>query len=73
MITLLYIFLNLLKFSLEWKTKQLNGPGIYRELRETGPWPGYHVIAKLIFMAFNKRAEISAIANIDALPGAPQD
>ena len=23
---------------LEWKTKQLNGPGNYRELRETGPW-----------------------------------
>ena len=28
---------------LEWKTKQLNGPGNYRELRETGPWPGCHV------------------------------
>ena len=27
-----------LKFSkLEWKTKQLNGPGNYRELREMGP------------------------------------
>ena len=29
-------FSNLLKLSLEWKTKQLNGPGNYRELRETG-------------------------------------
>ena len=28
---------NLLKLPLEWKTKQLNGPGNYRELRETGP------------------------------------
>ena len=33
-------FSNLLKLPLEWKTKQLNGPGNYRELRETGPWPG---------------------------------
>ena len=24
-------------FHLEWKTEQLNGPGNYRELRETGP------------------------------------
>ena len=31
-------FSNLLKISLGWKTKQLNGPGNYRELRETGPW-----------------------------------
>ena len=31
-------FSNLLKLPLEWKTKQLNGPGNYRELRETGPW-----------------------------------
>ena len=30
-------FSNLLKLPLEWKTKQLNGPGNYRELRETGP------------------------------------
>ena len=29
-------FSNLLKPPLEWKTKQLNGPGNYRELRETG-------------------------------------
>ena len=28
---------NFLKFPLEWKTKQLNRPGNYRELRETGP------------------------------------
>ena len=28
-------FSNLLKLPLEWKTKQLNGPGNYRELRET--------------------------------------
>ena len=28
---------NLLKLPLEWKTKQLNGPGNYRELREMGP------------------------------------
>ena len=28
---------NFLKLPLEWKTKQLNGPGNYRELRETGP------------------------------------
>ena len=28
----------LLKLPLEWKTKQLNGSGNYRELRETGPW-----------------------------------
>ena len=27
--------------------------------RESG-WPGCHVIAKLIFIAFNKRAEIPA-------------
>ena len=33
-------FSNLLKPPLEWKTKQLNGPGNYRELRETGPWFG---------------------------------
>ena len=32
-------FSNLLKVLLEWKTKQLNGPGNYRELRETGPRP----------------------------------
>ena len=31
---------NFLKLPLEWKTKQLNGPGNYRELRETGPWIG---------------------------------
>ena len=31
-------FSNLLKLPLKWKTKQLNGPGNYRELRETGPW-----------------------------------
>ena len=30
-------FSNLLKLPLEWKTKQLNGPGNYPELRETGP------------------------------------
>ena len=29
---------NFLKLPLEWKIKQLNGPGNYRELRETGPW-----------------------------------
>ena len=29
-------FSNLLKLPLEWKAKQLNGPGNYRELRETG-------------------------------------
>ena len=28
---------NVLIFPLEWKTKQLNGPGNYRELRETDP------------------------------------
>ena len=28
-------FSNLLKLPLQWKTKQLNGPGNYRELRET--------------------------------------
>ena len=28
---------NFLKLPPEWKTKQLNGPGNYRELRETGP------------------------------------
>ena len=31
-------FSNLLKPPLDWKTKQLNGPGNYRELRETGSW-----------------------------------
>ena len=31
-------FSNLLKFPLEWKRKQLNGPGNYREFQETGPW-----------------------------------
>ena len=30
-------FSNLLKLPLEWETKQLNGSGNYRELRETGP------------------------------------
>ena len=35
---------------LEWKTKQLNGPGNYRELRETGPRPGL----------FEKRITVSA-------------
>ena len=30
---------NFLKLPPEWKTKQLNGPGNYRELRETGPRP----------------------------------
>ena len=33
-------FSNLLKLPVEWKTKQLNGPGNYRELRETGPRAG---------------------------------
>ena len=28
--------------------------------REKGPWPGCHVIAKLIFIVFNKRAVIPA-------------
>ena len=37
------------------------GPLTYRAFRETGPsWPGCHVIAKLIFMAFNRSAEIPA-------------
>ena len=31
----------------------------YRDLGQPG-WPGCHVIAKLIFVAFNKRAEIAA-------------
>ena len=31
-------FSKLLKLPSLWKTKQLNGPGNYRELRETGPW-----------------------------------
>ena len=31
-------FSNLLKLPLEWKTKQLYGPGNYWELREMGPW-----------------------------------
>ena len=35
--TFIVQFLNLLKLPLELKTKQLNGPGNYRELRETGP------------------------------------
>ena len=30
-------FSNILKLPLEWKTKQLNGPGNFRGLRETGP------------------------------------
>ena len=30
-------FSNFLKLPLEWKAKQLNGPGNYQELRETGP------------------------------------
>ena len=33
-------FSNLLKLPLEWKTTQLNRSRNYRELRETGPWPG---------------------------------
>ena len=32
-------FSNLLKLPLQWKTKQLNGPGNYRELRETETGP----------------------------------
>ena len=35
--TLLYNFQKFWNSHLEWKTKQLNGPGNYRELRETGP------------------------------------
>ena len=31
-------FSNLLKLSSGMETKHLNGPGNYRELRETGPW-----------------------------------
>ena len=31
-------FSNFLKLPREWKTKQLNGPGNYRELREMSPW-----------------------------------
>ena len=38
-------FSNLLKPPLEWKTKQLNGPGNYRELRETGP----RIVVTLLF------------------------
>ena len=36
--TLLHNFQKFWNSHLEWKTKQLNGPGNYRELRETGPW-----------------------------------
>ena len=36
-------FSNLLKLPLEWKTKQLNGPGNYRELQETGPWSAMEI------------------------------
>ena len=39
-------FSNCLKLALEWKTKQLNGPGNYRELRETGPWSQTIVFTK---------------------------
>ena len=35
-------FTLLLKLPQEWKTKQFNGPGNYRELRETGPSPIAH-------------------------------
>ena len=35
-------FSNLLKLSLEWKTKQLNRTGNYWELRETGPRGSAH-------------------------------
>ena len=38
-------FSNLLKLPLEWKTKQLNRPGNYRELRETGPWSQFGLLA----------------------------
>ena len=34
---LLYNIQSFSNSHLEWKTKQLNGPGNYRELRETGP------------------------------------
>ena len=37
LIPLLYHFQNFWNSHLEWKTKQLDGPGNYRELRETGP------------------------------------
>ena len=33
---------NFLKLPLDWKTKQLNGPSNYRELRETGPRSEFH-------------------------------
>ena len=36
LITLLYHFQTFWNSHLEWKIKQLNGPGNYRELRETG-------------------------------------
>ena len=36
-LTLLYNFQTFWNSHLEWQTKQLNGPGNYRELRETGP------------------------------------
>ena len=42
--TLLYNFQKFLNSHLEWKTEQLNGPGNYRELRETGPWTLFYVL-----------------------------
>ena len=51
-------FSNLLKLPLEWKTKQLNEPGNYRELRETGVAFGRIIytfftgLSKAIYMFF---------------------
>ena len=41
-------------------TKRFMSPEKIRDFRETDPTRGCHVIAKLIFVAFNKRAEIPA-------------
>ena len=47
-------FSNLLKLPQEWKTKQFNGPGNYRELRETGPRPNSSLIGENCFHCVQK-------------------
>ena len=48
-------------FRYRWTKNGFTGSKSFRSFRETGPsWPGCHVIAKLNFVAFNKRAEIPA-------------
>ena len=68
-------FSNLLKLPLEWKTKQLNGPGNYRELRETGLWdrsqgkgPGNEVEILKPKRTGNQRCEKGKVESSGSVP-----